>query len=89
MSKGMRRETDATRVGRMIRRDWGTVKHFCKVKDISFHSYMKVLQGKGMSRDVVDVLERCGYIKYVERAAHLTVLDDSDSDTKIENKKER
>lgn len=55
-----------TRLGKEIKKDWGTVRHFCIKHDISPRTYNTVIYGYGVSRRVRDIMIEAGYWQYVD-----------------------
>ena len=45
-----------------IRHEYGTVKRFCVTHDINYNTWNVVMQGRGKSKRIVDVLIYKGYI---------------------------
>ncbi len=46
-----------------IKNEYGTVKHFCKIKGISYRSMYEIMQGVNKSKACVDALLEHKFIK--------------------------
>lgn len=49
-----------------IKKDYGTVKHFCKKNSINWNTFKVVTGGKGTSDPIVKILVKHGYIESAE-----------------------